>query len=174
MAVGWTVSLNAAAQGLASAVCNGCFGKFITRVILHIFGKEKYGREPNGFESLDVINQMFVDEVKSRLATKDNAQVQKAVASSSSKNELQSLQDLFLKYSEIIQPHNCICCSKQNCFSFRIHMLIFLASTVLTCYQGCIRSSKSCFHGCWQTSFSWVLLHSQVLSRQVLQVHITR
>jgi len=46
---------------------------------------------------LDVINQMFVDEVKSKLATKDNAQVQQAVASSSSKNELQSLQDLLWK-----------------------------------------------------------------------------
>jgi hypothetical protein len=67
------------------------------RVILHIFGEEKYGREPNGFESLDVINQMFVDEVKSKLASKDNAQVQQAVASSSSKNELQSLQDLLWK-----------------------------------------------------------------------------
>jgi hypothetical protein len=97
MAMGWNVILNAAGQGLAAAVCNGCFGKFITRVILHIFGKEKYGREPNGFESLDVINQMFVDEVKSKLATKDNAQVQQAVASSSSKNELQSLQDLLWK-----------------------------------------------------------------------------
>ena len=97
MAMGWNVMLNAAGQGLAASVCNGCFGKFITRVILHIFGKEKYGREPNGFESLDVINQMFVDEVKSKLATKDNAQVQQAVASSSSKNELQSLQDLLWK-----------------------------------------------------------------------------
>ena len=94
LAMGWNIVSNAAAQGLAAVVCNGCFGKFITTVILHILGKEKYGREPKGFESLDVINQMFVDEVKDRLSNSTSGQASghQVGASAGSKNELQSLQ----------------------------------------------------------------------------------
>ena len=63
-------------------------------MILHILGKEKYGREPKGFESLDVINQMFVDEVKDRLSNSTSGQASghQVGASAGSKNELQSLQ----------------------------------------------------------------------------------
>jgi hypothetical protein len=95
MAMGWNVISNAATTGLDSSICNGCFGKFITRIILHIFGKEKYGREPKGFDSLDAINQLFVDEVQGKLSAKSSQPVQmqvSATSSASSKDELQSLQ----------------------------------------------------------------------------------
>ena len=68
MAYGWKVLQQAQLNGLSPAVGHGVFGKFLVRCILKILDKEKYGREPKGFESLVEINELFCEELNQKIS----------------------------------------------------------------------------------------------------------
>jgi hypothetical protein len=51
MAMGWNIVSNAAAQSLAAVICNGCFGKFIISVILHILGRKSMAESPRALRA---------------------------------------------------------------------------------------------------------------------------
>ena len=40
-----------------------CYGRLCVRSILHLAGKEKMGKKPKGFENLDAIAKLFIEEM---------------------------------------------------------------------------------------------------------------
>jgi hypothetical protein len=69
-------------NGLTPAVGHGVFGKFLVRCILKLLDKEKYGREPKGFDNLAQINGLFCEELQQKVLGTN--------ATSSSSTEVQS------------------------------------------------------------------------------------
>ena len=66
------------------------FGRFLTRVMLHILNKEKAGREMQCFPNLTAINERFKEEVLQRQRT---ATLSAPVCSGSSSTEIRTLAD---------------------------------------------------------------------------------
>ena len=41
-----------------------CYGRLCVRSILHLTGREKFGKEPKGFENLEAIAKLFIEELE--------------------------------------------------------------------------------------------------------------